>query len=120
MKNQILLIDDDNSFRKLLSVRLKSFIAEPVFTEFDHLASARKFLQEQESLPFELVVLDQHLPDGSGSDFLAEGWFQDIAVLSVSSDDAPEIPGQSITAGAGYFLSKKSISEPLFAPLFEG
>lgn len=121
MKNQILLIDDDDSFRKLLTLVLRSFLENAVFTEFDHLASARRFLKDKRGeIDFDLVVLDQHLPDGAGSDFIAEGWFEDIAVLSVSSDDAPEIPGQSITAGAGFFLSKQSISEPLFAPLVRG
>lgn len=125
MGYKILIVDDDHSFRKIVEIRLKSFLNAPEFTTFDSLSQARAFLkQEQEkggaAIQFDLVVLDEHLPDGRGRDFLAEGWFRDIGVLSMSSDPAPEIPGGAISAGATFFLEKRCVSEPLFQPLVAG
>ncbi len=116
----VLLIDDDASFRKIVEMRLKSFLGDVVFTQFDHLEAAREFLRTLTSIDFDLVVLDQHLPDGKGVELLSEGWFSELAVLSVSSDPDPNIPGATLQAGATYFLNKNHISEPLFKPLVLG
>lgn len=115
-----LIIDDDPAFKKLLEKRLSAFIEGMVVTSFDSLAQARSFLQEVKNLTFDLVIIDEHLPDGHGHDFVSEGWFQEMAVLAVSSDEAPELPGSFVQAGAMYFLQKRSISEPLFKPLVLG
>lgn len=120
MNNQILIIDDDASFRQLLQIRLKSFVANLSVTTCSDLESARDYLEGHGDGGIDLVILDQHLPDGKGLSLLEEGWFNDIAVLSVSSDDAPEMAGASLKAGAAYFLNKRDISEPLFRPLVEG
>lgn len=122
MSCSILIIDDDASFRKLLQLRLKSFIPDLDLTQKESLAQARLYLTEQrEQGKFnDLVILDEHLTDGRGVELLNEGWFQDLAVLSVSSDDSPQIPGASLKAGASYFLSKVRVSEPLFQPLVVG
>ncbi|RMG41921.1 MAG: response regulator [Candidatus Dadabacteria bacterium] len=120
MSFQVLIIDDDIGFKKLLERKLRSFIKDMEVTSFEDLASAREYLTGCDVRNFSLVILDQHLPDGKGLDFLAEGWFENLAVLSVSSDDAPEIPGQSLMAGATFFLNKSQISEPLFEPLIKG
>jgi len=119
MTLQVLIIDDDLSFKRLLELRLKSFIPELVVTHFPALTPARQFLGQGHPA-FDLVILDEHLPDGRGVELLNEGRFKDIAVLSVSSDDDPAIPGASMQAGAAYFLSKVSVSEPLFKPLVRG
>ena len=115
-----LIIDDDSSFKMLLERRLKSFIPDLTVTYFNKLAPAREFLRQAKELDFDIVFLDEHLPDGRGAEFLSEGLFQDLAVLSVSSDTAPEIPGKTVGAGATFFLSKTSVSEPLFRPLVQG
>lgn len=120
MSFHALIIDDDASFKMLLERRLKSFMPELTITYFNRLTPAREFLKEGRELSFDIVFLDEHLPDGRGAEFLSEGLFQDLAVLSVSSDTAPEIPGKTLQAGATYFLSKTSVSEPLFRPLVEG
>lgn len=119
MAYHVLIIDDDRSFKKILELRLKSFYPDLGITSFDTLDSAREFLRTDQK-EFDLVILDQHLPDGNGVDFLQEGWFRDMGVLTVSSDDAPGIAGASLQAGASYFLSKTRVSEPLFKPLIQG
>ncbi len=119
MSFQILIIDDDESFRHLLCLRLKRIFNGSVITEFDNLKKARAFLI-QNQVKLDLVLLDQHLPDGRGLDLLNEGLLSDLAVLAVSSDDAPHIPGATIKAGAAFFLNKMHVSEPLFEPLVKG
>jgi len=120
MTLSILIIDDDLSFKKLLERRIRSFFPDMQVTTFETLTRAREFLKETDAKTFDLIILDEHLPDGRGMDLLKEKWFEDLAVLSVSSDDAPEIPGALLVAGATYFLSKNSISQPLFEPLIRG
>lgn len=120
MPFRALIIDDDRAFRHILGVRLRSFIPDLTVQEFDSLGGARTFLAKQKPLYFDLVVIDEHLGDGRGRDLLAEGWFRDLAVLSVSSDPSPEIPGGSLSAGATFFLQKTQVSEPLFRPLVLG
>lgn len=120
MTYEILIIDDDAQFRRILQRRLLGFFQEASFQMFDNLTDARAFLQSEKDKRFDLVILDQHLPDGQGIDFLQEGWFANMVVVSMSSDNAPEIPGAAVRAGANYFLSKTVVSEPLFRPLLEG
>lgn len=117
---QFLIIDDDKNFRRLLTLRLRSFFPGAQIREFDSLADVRSFLEGLQDESVELVILDQHLPDGKGTDLLREGWFHRLAVLSVSSDDTPSIPGESLKAGAAYFLRKTDVSEDLFEPLVRG
>jgi len=116
----VLVIDDDTSFVRLLEKRLKSFIEDLSLYHFSSLAEVRAFLKTEEKESFQLVFLDQHLPDGSGIDLLREGWFENLAVISVSSDDAPDMPGENVKAGAMYFLNKINLTEPLFRPLVCG
>ncbi|MBX7136949.1 MAG: response regulator [Oligoflexia bacterium] len=120
MAFHVLIIDDDAAFRKILEKRLTSFIPELTVSNCEALEAARKLLREVRSDLFDLVIIDEHLPDGRGAEFIAEGWLQNLAVISMSSDDAPEIPGAVIQAGATYFVGKRSVSEALFRPLVSG
>lgn len=116
----ILIIEDDDSFRRVLELKLRLFLGEIEFTNCTTVAAAKKLLQSKPIEDFDLVFLDQHLPDGRGQDLLASGIFKDCAVISVSSDPAPDIPGATIKAGAAFFLEKARIGESLFRPLVEG
>jgi signal transduction histidine kinase len=121
MTEHALLVDDDADFAKLTLLRLKRFLPNYSFTHVGSLAAARELLSSVlQQQHFSLVVLDQHLPDGRGLQLLEEGYFAGTAVLAVSSDDAPEMPGATIKAGASYFLSKSDTSTALFKPLVEG
>lgn len=120
MPTRILLIDDDASFRKLLEMRLRSFLNNLECSTHSTLADARTALSSQDSEPFDLVILDQHLPDGRGVELLKENLLVDQAVLCMSSDSDPALPGQTVLAGASFFLSKLNVAEPLFRPLVEG
>lgn len=120
MTLRILIVDDDPAFRTLLERRLRSFIREMELVTLEDLASTRRYLAENRAESIDLLILDEHLPDGRGIELLCDGSFNNLAVLSVSSDAAPEIPGAAIQAGATYFLSKTSIGQPLFEPLVRG
>lgn len=120
MPTRILLIDDDASFRKLLEMRLRSFLNNLECSTHSTLADARTALSSKDSEPFDLVILDQHLPDGRGVELLKENLLVDQAVLCMSSDSDPALPGQTVLAGASFFLSKLNVAEPLFRPLVEG
>ncbi|MCO6432294.1 MAG: response regulator [Deltaproteobacteria bacterium] len=120
MSFRVLFVEDDLSFKKLAEIKLRSIFSTIEVTHFASIKSAREYLAQQESIYFDLVMLDEHLPDGRGLDLLRERWFEELAVLSVSSDTAPEIPGEALKAGAAYFLSKNHLSAPLFEPLVRG
>ncbi len=119
MAQQILIIEDDGSFRSILERRLRSIFPEATYTACDNLKQARELLGKKVAR-YDLVVLDQHLPDGRGLDLLNEGWFQELTVLAMSSDNDPQMPGATVQAGAAYFLAKTQISEALFSPLVQG
>jgi DNA-binding NarL/FixJ family response regulator len=114
-KVKILIIDDDKNFRKILSMRLRSGYADGVFHQTQDLREAKVALLKES--PFDLLILDQHLPDGTGSDFLTDELIGDTPVLCMSSDNAPEIPATTLKQGARFFLSKNRVSESFFIPL---
>ncbi len=120
MSQSVLIIEDDPQFKKLLELKLKSFLPEIVVTHFASINEARIYLKANGAKQFDLVILDQHLPDGQGLSLLQDGLFEDTAVLAVSSDDDPQIPGENLKAGAAFFLSKTHITQPLVKPLVLG
>ena len=120
MPTKILLVDDDAQFRKLLEIRLNSFLPELSITAFANISDAKDFIKSQHENQFDLAILDQHLPDGHGTELLMESFFSEQAVLCLSSDTDPNLPGLTILAGASYFLNKINASEPLFRPLIQG
>ncbi len=117
-KLKVLLVDDDKSFAKLVSIRLKNWNESIDIDTAHDVASARKLL-DNDSVDYRLAILDNHLPDGSGYQIMDHSGLENAAVLSVSSDDAPELPAQNVRAGAHHFLEKRNISAPLFIPLVE-
>lgn len=100
MATTIIILGDSVEFRKLMSMRLKSFIPDLSLTIFSSIADARQGIRADASLQPDLVILDHHLPDGIGLELLNEERLQGLAILAVSSDADPEIPGSSMRAGA--------------------
>lgn len=117
---KILIIDDDSSYKKLLKRRLLSFLPSAEIVDYSSLATAREAIAGAHGREFDLVILDEHLPDGRGVELLEEGAFQDLAVLTISSDSSPDTLGRVVGAGARFFLNKTQISEALFEPLIRG
>jgi response regulator of citrate/malate metabolism len=116
----ILIIEDDTSFRELLVLRLTSFFPRSSFHCYGTVRTGKEALRDPLLQP-DLLILDHNLPDGSGVSLLNEGLRRnDTPVLIISSDNAPEIPGASVEAGATFFLSKGQITDALLRPLLEG
>ena len=111
----VLIVDDDESFRRLVQIRLQDWRPEIFITTAGTLAEASSKL---DSSNFGLVILDQHLPDGMSSDFSHPG-LASATVLAVSSDEAPDIPAKAVKSGAQHFLGKRQISDALLIPLIE-
>ncbi len=116
----ILVIDDDENYKKILKVRLGSFMPKMEIDDYADLATARVALKANVNKVYDLVILDEHLPDGRGVELLKEGWFEDLVVFTITSDTEPETTRRVLEAGAVYFLSKHQISDPLFKYLIQG
>lgn len=115
----ILIVDDDQEFLELLQMKLDSFLPRSTYKSCPSLMAVRNLFVGAHPI-FDFVILDQNLPDGKGLELLQEGFFSDMAVLSMSSDPDPEMPAENIKAGAAFFLSKTQINQPLFHPLVLG
>ena len=115
---QVLIVEDDKHFRRLLQIRLRGWRKDAIFVDAETLAQAKAQLDLPENR-FTLVILDQHLPDGLGFSLFDHPRLSEAAVLAVSADQEPELPAKTLIAGAQHFLAKRQISEPLFIPLLE-
>ena len=120
MSTRVLLLDDDSNFRTIVQLKLRSFLKQPDFVECASLQEVRDYFSTHPDDFFDLVFLDQHLPDGRGIELLEEGVFSEMIVLAVSSDDSYEMPGETLSAGAAYFLPKDQVRSQLFNPLVKG
>ncbi len=113
-----LVVEDDINFQKVVEMRLRAWRDDLQIRFADNLAAARTFLDDRSTV-YQLVVLDQHLPDGLGASLFDHPSLDSAAVLAVSADDAPELPARAVRAGAQHFLAKRQVSEPLFIPLVD-
>lgn len=120
MSTTVLLLDDSADFTKLVGLRLRSFIPDLVLITCSTIAAARQRLTATPAVVPDLVILDHHLPDGIGLELMREERLQGLAVLAVSSDPHPELPGDSMRAGVTYFLPKDRVRDASFRPLVLG
>lgn len=117
--HNIYSLDDDQEFQHILKLRLQSFLGNIEFHTSHSLKDAKEYFSK-EPPKFDLIFIDEHLPDGRGIDLLKENIFNTQAVISISSDPNPELPSSAYNAGAMYFLSKTQIRDALFTPLVQG
>src|SRR5262245_38440704 len=113
-----LIVEDDLNFQKVVELRLRAWREDIQIRFADNPAAARTYLDDK-AVTYSLIILDQNLPDGPGAALLGHPRLAESAVLAVSADDAPELPGTAVLAGAQHFLAKRQVSEPLFIPLVE-
>src|SRR5262245_31979876 len=113
-----LVVEDDQNFQSVVQLRLKGWQEDIQIRFANNLSAARTYLNDT-AVKYDFVILDQNLPDGPGSSLFEHPRLQEMAVLAVSSDDAPELPARAVRAGAEHFLAKRQVTEPLFIPLLE-
>lgn len=118
MPHRVLIVEDDPFFRKVLEIRLKSWEHDIELVYSETLGRARELLDDQNET-FSFVILDQRLPDGNGADLFSHPRLSELAVLAVSADESPTLPGEAMKAGAQHFLGKKQVTEALFIPLLK-
>ena len=99
----ILIVDDDQQIRRILSVTLKSWNYEPL--EAGTIAEAENLLQT-ENPP--VILLDIQLPDGSGLDYLAEikKHHPDAVVVMITGNVDVKSTIAAMRGGAHDFIEK--------------
>jgi DNA-binding response OmpR family regulator len=100
---KILIVDDEPDICYFLSVNLskRGFITATSNTITD----AEKEINETHP---EIVLLDNHLPDGRGIDFLERVNIQypDMKVIMITAHDSPQDRSKAYTNGSSFFLAK--------------
>jgi diguanylate cyclase (GGDEF)-like protein len=105
---RLLLIDDASAFRQLASTILRKIGFREV-RQADSLSSALAIL-EKDTVGFDLILLDVHLPDGDGTE--ACGYFSRYAhthgvpIVIITGDSAPEMIERAFAAEARDFITK--------------
>lgn len=115
---KILVVEDDESFLKIVDIRLRSWRQDVDIVHACSIREARRILDRSKE-GFHVAIVDQNLPDGKGSEIIDHQALRESTVLAVSSDDSPELPGATVKAGAHHFLHKRQVTEPLFVPLLD-
>lgn len=115
-KLRILLVDDHVIFRDGLKFVLNDLESEIEFVEAGCCEDALICLQENS---FDLILLDLHLPDSSGTNTLRTFIKQTNAssIVVLSGEDSPSVIRETIEQGASGFIPKSSNSKVLTSAL---
>ncbi len=100
---RILIVDDEEDICYFLSRNLskRGFITTTSYS----LADAEKQLAL--TIP-DILLLDNHLPDGRGIDFVSKitSKYPDLKIIMITAHDSPEDRAKAYRNGIQYFLSK--------------
>jgi two-component system, OmpR family, response regulator len=100
---KILIVDDEPDICYFLSVNLskRGFITSSA----NSISGAEKEIHEQHP---QIVLLDNHLPDGRGIDFLQKVSIEypEMKVIMITAHDTPQDRSKAYTNGSSFFLSK--------------
>jgi DNA-binding NarL/FixJ family response regulator len=111
-ESRIMLVDDHTSFRQPLAFMLEREPDLTVVAQAGSLAEAREVLREahEDGPEVDVAIVDLELPDGSGTEFVAELLADDpdvhVLVLSAFSDKGTL--ALAVEAGAAGVLHKSS------------
>jgi DNA-binding NtrC family response regulator len=104
----VLIVEDEVLLRKRLAAQLEKLGADVTGT--GTLEGARRFAAE---LSFEFVLLDVNLPDGRGTDLLAEKVFGGAGIIVMTADGGVAGAVEAIRLGALDYLVKPFDPEEL-------
>lgn len=109
----ILVVEDHQDIRQLLVHALKK--AEFKVSTAANLAQANDFFSQEKTYP-NLIILDLGLPDGDGSDWIAQlrVWCQ-VPIIVLSARFAEHDKIKALDAGADDYLSKPFSTDELLA-----
>ncbi len=100
---KILIVDDEEDICYFLSRNLskRGFITTTSYS----LAEAEKQLAITRP---DILLLDNHLPDGRGIDFVSKINYKypDLKIIMITAHDTPEDRSKAYSNGIKYFLSK--------------
>ena len=100
---KILIVDDEPDICYFLSVNLtkRGFVTNVSNT----LAEAETAIRNQ---PPEVLLLDNHLPDGMGMDFLNEvsSLHPEMKIIMITAHDSPQDRSKAYLNGSSFFLAK--------------
>ena len=105
---RVMLVEDQADFRYLMSTLLGRQPDLKVVAEAESLAEAR---MHAKTTPLDVVVLDLGLPDGTGTDLIADlRWSNpDAAVLVLSASLNPGSLAKATEAGADEIMDKFAV-----------
>ena len=111
-KSRIMLVDDHTAFRHPLAFMLEREQDMSVVAQADSLAEAREMFREanEDGPGVDVVIVDLQLPDGSGTEFVAELLMDnpDVQALVLSAFSDKETLALAVEAGAAGVLHKSS------------
>ena len=100
---KILIVDDEQDICYFLTTNLakRGFITSYSNT----LSDAEKKLEEDTPA---ILLLDNHLPDGRGIDFVPKltTRFPDLKIIMITAHDSPQDRARAYNNGINFFLSK--------------
>lgn len=100
---KILIVDDEADICFFLS---NSLSKKGYSTSFSYsLADAAKYLETNKP---SILLLDNHLPDGRGVDFVikVKALYPDLKIIMITAHDTPQDRARAYDKGVNFFLSK--------------
>ena len=113
-KPKILILDDDHAFVDALAMYLQDHGYRPV-PAYD----IQEALERIQRNGMDLLIIDFHLPDGSGIDLVRgiQRAAHPVPVILISGDDSPAVQQGALAAGARIFMVKPLPPEKLLTTI---
>ncbi|AXQ29175.1 DNA-binding response regulator [Solimonas sp. K1W22B-7] len=113
---KILLVDDHELFREGIKLLLANLADDVVFAEASSCATA---LNQPAGAPFDVILLDFHLPGMHGFEALRalRQRYDEPAIVVLSAEENPALIVQAIDEGAAGFIPKTSSHAVMMAAL---
>lgn len=110
MSNRLLIIEDDNSLNQMLQLHFEDGGFEVTGAE-----TCGEGLEQLHKQAFDLILLDQQLPDGTGLELLQKIKAEepDLAIIMMTGQHDLELAIQAIQDGAADFIHKPIKTEAL-------
>ncbi|MGK0499476.1 MAG: DNA-binding NarL/FixJ family response regulator [Oceanicoccus sp.] len=112
---KILIVDDHHLIRAGLEEQLKRWFSSANVLAADSAKQAIKILEQQNSSPPDIAMVDLFMPDGDGFEFIRQlcNLYPDIPILVLSASQNPSHIRKSISMGASGYIAKASSSSEM-------